>query len=104
MTDDKRNKLRSDGRAQRVGRWYSETGEDDWFVPKMFGIGATPVKWQGWALILALVAGITGIAISQLPLWAKIVFGIAMFANFTIVAIRKTRGGWRWRWGMPPER
>ena len=27
--------------------------------------------------------------------------GVALIAVFTVIAVRKTKGGWRWRWGLP---
>ena len=71
-----------------------------WFVPKRYGYGATPVSWQGWAITVAFIA---------LALWVIIYFAgrpdieIAILVPATIallvVTAKKTRGGWRWRWG-----
>ncbi len=74
--------------------------EGYWFVPKMFGLGATPVTWQGWALTLGFAAGLV-MTIRFVPgLAVKIVLGLALTAAFTIIAARKTDGGWRWHWGL----
>ena len=71
-----------------------------WFVPKLFGIGATPVTWQGWALTLGFAALlILDIRFMPDPI-ARLVVGVALFAVFTVIAVRKTKGGWRWRWGL----
>ena len=71
-----------------------------WFVPKRYGYGANPVTWQGWAITVAFIA---------LALWVIIHFAgrpdieIAILMPATIallvVTAKKTRGGWRWRWG-----
>ena len=71
-----------------------------WFVPKRYGYGANPVTWQGWAITVAFIA---------LALWVIIYFAgrpdieIAILVPATIallvVTAKKTRGGWRWRWG-----
>jgi len=70
-----------------------------WFVPHAFGIGATPVTWQGWALTIGFVA-VSMLAVTQLP---NRVAGngvlVALILLFTLIAIRKTRGGWKWRGG-----
>lgn len=31
-------------------------GKPEWFVPKRFGWGLTPITWQGWAYAIAWVA------------------------------------------------
>ena len=72
-----------------------------WFVPKRYGWGANPVTWQGWAITVAFIA---------LALWVIIYFAgrpdieIAILVPATIallvVTAKKTRGGWRWRWGQ----
>jgi hypothetical protein len=36
-----------------------------WFGPKTNGYGFGPVRWQGWALIIAVVAAGVGFAIFQ---------------------------------------
>jgi hypothetical protein len=33
-------------------------GKPEWFVPKKFGWGLTPVTWQGWVYALAWAAAI----------------------------------------------
>ncbi|MFA5969706.1 MAG: hypothetical protein WC816_10765 [Sphingomonas sp.] len=70
-----------------------------WFAPKRYGLGATPVTWQGWALTMAFVFLLLGDAlrISNLP--ARIVIGALLVLGFTYLAWLKTDGGWRWRWG-----
>ena len=73
--------------------------DDDWFVPKLFGFGATPVTWQGWVLTLGMVAllMLDMRLIRSVP--AKAVIAVALVLAFCVVIARKTRGGWRWRWG-----
>ncbi|RZM34622.1 MAG: hypothetical protein EOP67_16075 [Sphingomonas sp.] len=70
-----------------------------WFVPKAFGIGATPVTWQGWALTL----GFAVLAVLDMTLMpdrvARVGVLVALLLLFTLIAIRKTRGGWSWHWG-----
>jgi hypothetical protein len=77
-----------------------------WFRQKHFGYGATPNTWQGWTLTvvsLALLFGVVmfGPAIRDngvRALW--IVLGAALVVGpATLLAWRKTEGGWRWRSG-----
>jgi hypothetical protein len=80
-----------------------------WFRARRYGYGAgLPITRQGWALIL--VYGLTLIGIGRL---AKMDHGlprIAAFALFLIItpivmiiAARRTRGGWTWRWGSDAQ-
>ncbi|WP_242184952.1 hypothetical protein [Sphingomonas sp. CARO-RG-8B-R24-01] len=76
-----------------------DSNDGYWFVPKAFGIGATPVTWQGWALTIGFVV-LAMLAVTQLPnRVAQTGVLLALILLFTLIAIRKTRGGWSWRWG-----
>lgn len=71
-----------------------------WFVPKLFGYGATPVTWQGWATTIACAAALFG-AIRFLPATGeKIVVSAVVLIAFLTVVVQKTDGDWRWRWGL----
>ena len=73
--------------------------DDHWFVPKMFGLGAKPVTWQGWALTLGSAA-LLWLDIHFMPeRIAQVGVGVALVMLFSVIAIRKTRGGWAWHWG-----
>jgi hypothetical protein len=78
-----------------------------WFKPHDYGYGATPVSWEGWALVGGLLA-VVGVMTIALVLSGRndlavvvpclaIVFGLV--AALCFVARRKTDGPWRWRWG-----
>ncbi|GHH17256.1 hypothetical protein GCM10008023_21570 [Sphingomonas glacialis] len=71
-----------------------------WFVPKLFGIGATPVTWQGWALTIGFAALLVADIRFVHERIAQIAIGVALFAVFTGIAVRRTKGGWSWRWGI----
>ncbi len=79
------------------------TDKDDgaWFAPKRYGLGAgLPITWQGWAVFAATIAIVVavGILLADKPLLqAAIIFPLIVL--LLIVTARKTRGGWRWRWG-----
>ena len=74
--------------------------EGYWFVPKMFGLGATPVTWQGWLLTLGLVGGLIADVRLMPNHTAKIVVGLVLLLIFLPIMIARTDGGWRWRWGV----
>jgi hypothetical protein len=75
-----------------------------WFSPKRFGLGATPVTWQGWALTLGFAALLI-IAMRLLPNpTEKLLTSLALLAAFVAICIGKTDGGWRWRWGRGTDR
>ena len=79
-----------------------------WFKPKRYGYGATPVTWEGWAVVLisaALMAGsiivMERFAGAANPagwlIWAVVVAaGVLWVVQFSR---RCTDGEWRWRWG-----
>ncbi len=79
-----------------------------WFEPKRYGIGAgLPIAWQGWVLLLGFIAMIVGIAmlapfIDDYRAAVAVVTLMALStAAFATIVHRRTRGGWRWRWGDP---
>lgn len=73
----------------------------DWFAPKRYGYGAgLPIAGQGWAVMLAYFV------VLGLPAWllasnTAILLGVVALATIAllVVAMRTTRGGWRWRNG-----
>ena len=72
----------------------------EWFAPKRYGFGATPISWQGWALTLGFVGLTILIAVSfaKSPL-QMIAILVPIAVAFIVICARTTRGGWRWRWG-----
>lgn len=76
-----------------------------WFRAKSRGYGTgMPIAWQGWAMMAAHVALITGVVmlLREQP--------IGMVAATMVVGIlplplyhAKTEGGWRWRWGTKAD-
>lgn len=71
-----------------------------WFKPKAFGYGATPVTWQGWAVMALYVALVLAIVHFAVP--NHIPF-LCLLAPVTLALLWvtwvKTEGGMRWRWG-----
>ena len=77
-----------------------------WFKPKRYGYGATPVTWQGWALILGVVAAMVAVSfylrLTEPQFWALallIAFDVLALGTLFVVCRCKTDGEWRWRWG-----
>ena len=80
-----------------------DTGSrDGWWAPKRYGYGAgLPIAWQGWAVTLAYCVAVTLSAWLILPrsILAFVAIVLATTAALILICARKTRGGWRWRWG-----
>jgi len=90
-----------------------------WFKPKVFGYGASPTTWEGWAVVVAYCAVVAlmtlMVVIAAEPgkasvgvfwmLWAVwlVVVGVAT-AILAVVSKRRTDGEWRWRWGRSANR
>lgn len=72
----------------------------EWFVPKRYGYGATPITWQGWALTIGfvLIALGLGLFFGKHPLQFFAIL-VPLMIVFTLICARTTRGEWRWRWG-----
>jgi len=72
----------------------------EWFAPKRYGYGATPITWQGWAITIGFVGIFSALALvlgrHPIQLIAALV---PVLAIFIVICAKTTRGGWRWRWG-----
>ena len=76
---------------------------DFWFKPKSFGYGATPVTWEGWAVVVAYLAVVLGCALmltlrqEDWKMWASAI----VIATVVMVPLSwmKTDGPWAWNWG-----
>ena len=71
-----------------------------WFKPKLFGWGAVPVTWQGWAATLSFVvvaALIANLAEHRSPVWLWLLVPVVL--PFIALCWVKTDGDWQWRWG-----
>jgi hypothetical protein len=84
---------------------YKVFAPGDWFAPKRYGFGAgLPIAWQGWALLVSYLSFVLGLGlafelgrIGNRP--AALAGLVAITAVFLMICARRTRGGWRWRWG-----
>ena len=72
----------------------------DWFAPKRYGYGATPITWQGWALTLGFVGVLILISVNfaKRPVQMVAIL-IPLIVAFIVLCAHTTRGGLRWRWG-----
>ncbi len=76
-----------------------EVPDGYWFAPKLFGFGAVPATWQGWAVTFACAAAMMAAA-RWLPTTAeKLIVSCALLAAFAAIAAARTDGGLHWRWG-----
>lgn len=76
-----------------------------WFKRKLYGWGWTPVKWQGWLVIVAYIALLLGIII---PLGEKsetdesllyVVFAVVIIFTAALMGICFWKGETpRWQW------
>lgn len=76
----------------------------EWFAAKRYGYGAgLPIAWQGWALTIGFIAVAVGMAIlfGERP-YALVGTLVPLALLFALVAMKTTKGGWRWRWGSKP--
>ncbi len=75
--------------------------DDYWFAHKRFGMGpGVPITRQGWALTISYVAVVVGIGLAFHDHPRQFVAAvIPVTITFLVIASRKTRGGWHWRWG-----
>ncbi|NIJ19767.1 hypothetical protein FHS95_001436 [Sphingomonas naasensis] len=73
----------------------------EWFAPKRYGYGSgLPIAWQGW-VVLAVYLIVTVGTVTLFPrlwyLWTPLTAVLTW--GLIVIAARRTRGGWRWRWG-----
>ncbi|MBY0284717.1 MAG: hypothetical protein K2W81_12245 [Sphingomonas sp.] len=80
----------------------NETRPQHWFAPKVYGFGATPVTWQGWAVTAAFVALVMAIPMLLHHPIAVVALLLAFTVPFIALVHAKTDGGLAWRWG--PDR
>ena len=81
-----------------------------WFEPKLYGYGAVPVTWQGWAVVgVFIVAVLAAVwwwlgfdrSVKAAPasvVWFLVTVAV-LVAVLWVVSQATTSGEWRWRWG-----
>ncbi|MBR9676521.1 hypothetical protein GOV04_00075 [Candidatus Woesearchaeota archaeon] len=73
-----------------------------WFKQKTYGLGATPITWQGWATTFAFI----GLILWRGTILARdnnassyLIEFVFMLTVFIFFVAYKTEGGFKWRWG-----
>lgn len=88
---------------ERYRAYIKDNPKGYWFKAKIYGWGWTPVKWQGWFVILGFVAWI---ALSEkyflidgnvFGFFASLILGMVLL--FTITCLKGEKP--HWRWGLP---
>jgi hypothetical protein len=75
-----------------------------WFVRKRFGLGATPVTWQGFALTAGYVVLLVADLQETTTPWPRRIIAGALTIGFLVIAAHKTDGGLGWQWGRRSDR
>jgi hypothetical protein len=89
--------------------YLKDNPEGYWFKAKLYGWGWTPVRWQGWVVLLVYVAFVIlfGLTIDQNSLPREIVFTFVLpvvFLTTTLIRICYKKGEKpRWQWGVPKK-
>lgn len=89
-----RNKNRKDSL-----RGHAPVRPGYWFAPKRYGLGSTPVTWQGWAVTLAFVLSVAAIMRFIPDTDLRLAVGVPLFLGFLWLCWTRTDGGWHWHWG-----
>jgi len=66
-----------------------------WFGPKRFGWGWSPVTWQGWVVVVAYVATLITVAAVASRLTVLVVAVVATVLLFGVMALTGGRPGHR---------
>lgn len=69
-----------------------------WFLPRQFGMGATPATWQGWATIVSFVVLVICVDRSIDDPADKACTALLLGVPFIVLVWLKTDGGWGWHW------
>jgi hypothetical protein len=74
-----------------------------WFRPRSFGYGATPVTWEGWAVVGIYAALVIVCALMLALREDKWVVWMSLIVLATVAMVPlarlKTDGPWAWSWG-----
>lgn len=85
--------------AREIRDWY-RAAPGYWFRPKLFGYGAVPVTWHGWAATLGLIALALAIGVfAEGRSFVYLALVVPLLLGFIWLCWTKTDGEWKWRWG-----
>ncbi len=88
-------------------RYIKDNPEGYWFKRKLYGWGWTPVRWQGWFVLLGYIAAIVFLSLTlddDSPTREVAFLFVLPVVFLTIALIRVCyRKGEppRWQWGVP---
>ena len=90
--------------------YIKDNPEGYWFKRKIYGWGWTPVKWQGWTVIIGFIALIIfnfrrldAISVSENELPADFLLQTVVLV-ILLIAICYVKGERpRWQWGLPDK-
>ncbi|MEK7635349.1 MAG: hypothetical protein AAB446_02900 [Patescibacteria group bacterium] len=93
---------------EKYKEYYKNNPEGFWFKRKLYGWGWTPVKWQGWLVILAFVAFLVwnGLSLGSEPTDTTLTWffvKIAVAVILLILICYKKGEKPRWQWGIPKD-
>ena len=84
---------------QELRDWY-RAAPGYWFRPKLFGWGAVPVTWQGWAMTAVFVVLTSAVMrLGAEDNRALLALLAPLIVSFVLLCRAKTDGAWKWRWG-----
>lgn len=81
-----------------------------WFKRRRYGYGWVPVTWQGWLMLLALIAStiiaaLTVLGTDQDPPTSRLALFIVLvfiFISLFVFVTSKVSPAAKWRWGKKP--
>ena len=71
-----------------------------WFKPRRFGLGATPITWEGWAVVILFVLYMIYLStnLNEAKIEEFYLNFIIAIVILIIVSYKKTDGKWKFRW------
>ncbi|MFO7287909.1 MAG: hypothetical protein LOD94_12975 [Gammaproteobacteria bacterium] len=73
--------------------------ESHWFGAKTYGIGWTPVTWQGWVVVIVFVVLVIGGMALIDEWWLKVAYAVLLIVALVFLAAWKGEKPFKWRWG-----
>lgn len=91
--------------------YLKDNPEGYWFKRKLYGLGWTPVKWQGWVVVLVSVVFIVWSSLDLVKVaepsddvvkWflIKVVLSVVVMIGICLKKGEKPR----WQWGLPKNK
>lgn len=94
---------------KRYMEYVRDNPQGLWFKRKGFGWGWTPVRWQGWAVVLVYVVSLVRIVtgVMEGAPWANnsigVVASLAILTALLFWICYKKGESPRWQWGWPDK-